>query len=278
MAEAKAKRTRKGETEIEKTETTEEQRRFAALLAAFSDGVAHQGYGGIGVEQEKTLHALLKRYVCPDDDYHEVAVAGSVADVCIDGQIFEIQTGSFYPLRGKIGRYLERTDYRVTVVYPIAARKWLIWNDPETGDCTARRLSPRKGREADALKELFWLAPYLKNERLSVRLLLLELEEYRNLDGYSADRKKGSRRIDRMPIGLLRDCTLCGADAYRCFLEGLPEHFAAKDYAKWSHLRGRAVYSALNLFCELGLLERSSEKVGRSYVYRQTEKGDLKDS
>ena len=39
--------------------------------------------GGIGALSEKSIHAFLKRYIEPDTDYHEVALDGFFADICI---------------------------------------------------------------------------------------------------------------------------------------------------------------------------------------------------
>ena len=36
---------------------------------------------GIGTLSEKTVHAILKNYYEPDEDYHEIPVNGYVADI-----------------------------------------------------------------------------------------------------------------------------------------------------------------------------------------------------
>ena len=56
---------------------------------------------------ERSLHASLKEHFCPDEAYHEVKIGKFVADACVDGTIFEIQTGNLAPLRKKIQFYLE---------------------------------------------------------------------------------------------------------------------------------------------------------------------------
>ena len=69
---------------------------------------------GIGTLGEKTLHAVVKNYVEPDEDYHEVPLEGYVADVYRDGHVFEIQTANFNTMRGKLETFLPL--YQVTIV------------------------------------------------------------------------------------------------------------------------------------------------------------------
>ena len=75
----------------------------------------------VGLLSEKTLHATLKYYFEPDKRYHEQKIGMHYADICRDGQIFEIQTRSMNRLRDKLRAFLE--EYRVCVVYPIPAEK-----------------------------------------------------------------------------------------------------------------------------------------------------------
>lgn len=108
---------------------------------------------GIGTLSEKTLHAVVKNYMEPNVDYHEVPLEGYVADVFRDEAVIEIQTANFNVLRRKLDKFLPL--YKVTIVYPIPATKWVIWVDPETGVEVSRRKSPKKGSPYQAFKELY---------------------------------------------------------------------------------------------------------------------------
>ena len=55
-----------------------------------------QGEKGIGTLSEKSVHSVLKYYFAPDEKYHEQKIGTFVADICIDGEIYEIQTKQFY--------------------------------------------------------------------------------------------------------------------------------------------------------------------------------------
>ena len=98
---------------------------------------------GIGTLSEKTVHAVLKNYLVPRPEFHEVKCEGYVADILFEDEIFEIQTANFNKLRNKLERFLK--EYEVTIVYPIPATKWLYWINQETGECSQKRKSPKRG-------------------------------------------------------------------------------------------------------------------------------------
>jgi hypothetical protein len=252
----------------------------------------------IGTLREKRLHAAVKRYLCPDETCHERPVGDllredgaktrrMVADILTDGHILEVQTGGFFPLREKIGWYLTHTPCRVTVVHPIPAVKYLSWINPEDGSIISRAKSPKRGRVRDVAKELYWLSEFIGDPRVSVRLLLLELEEYRLADGWSRDKKRGSNRYERFPTALLGDVTLWTPADYAAYFlppalsapdgEGNDPVFTAAAYAKATGIRGKATYSMLRLLEGLALLEETEEKVGRSRGYRVKTTGGLSD-
>ena len=78
----------------------------------------------IGELNERSLHRALKaRYATPGS-VTEQAVDGFVADVMIGGRIVEIHTGSFWPLKKKLPRLLER--FAVTLVYPVAQDRYIV--------------------------------------------------------------------------------------------------------------------------------------------------------
>ena len=98
---------------------------------------------GIGTLPEKTMHAIIKNYLEPNEDNHEIPLNGYVADIYSNGNIIEVQTANFNKLRSKWSIFLN--DYEVTVVYPIPYMKWLGWIDVETGEQGKLRKSPKKG-------------------------------------------------------------------------------------------------------------------------------------
>lgn len=75
--------------------------------------------GGINVQRERSLHAILKYWAEPDETFHErrLPETGQIADIFDGERVVEIQTGSFSALRKKLERMLPH--YPVTVVYPL---------------------------------------------------------------------------------------------------------------------------------------------------------------
>ena len=224
-----------------------------------------QNRAGIGTLGEKTLHAVLKRYFSPDFSCHEVKIGRYVADIATDAGIIEIQTQSFQAIRNKLEAFLEHSP--VTVVYPIAQTKWLCWINEESGEITKRRKSPKAGIPCDACYELYKIKHLLKNPNLRLRLLLLELEEYRYLNGWSSDKKRGSVRCERIPIALHDEIYLQNCTDYACFLpETLPAPFTTKDFAKAAKRLPPAAQKAVHVLHHLGVIKRVG-KTGNFYLY-----------
>lgn len=221
----------------------------------------------IGTLGEKTLHAVLKYYYEPDFTRHEQKIESFVADIVGADEIIEIQTRAFDRLRKKLPVFLSRCD--VTVVYPIPVTKWLIWLDPETGETTQRRKSPKSGSPHDIFIELYKLRPLLDHPGLHFRILLLELEEYRLLDGWNDSKKKGSTRFERIPLSVLGEFYLDNPSDYdRLIPDSLPPRFTSADYAKATRMSRRSAGIALLLLHFIGRLLRVDKK-GNAYVYER---------
>ena len=226
--------------------------------------------GGIGTLGERTLHAALKYALEPDETYHEVKTEGFVADIARPGGIVEVQTGSFYPLQKKLSVFLRQGA--VTVVYPIAAVKWIIWVDPETGELSAPHKSPRPQRVTDVLWQLYWLRGLLTSpeaENLTVRVLSLEMREYRLQNGWGNDGKRGSQRCERVPDAVLDETVLDGPQAVARLLPQLPEPFTAAQLGRALRLSKLRTSNVLTLLQQLGLVQRVG-KQKNAYLYQKT--------
>ena len=92
--------------------------------------------------REGPLHAALKTWLARPGDEFEVRVDGYVIDlVRADGELVEVQTGGFSPLRGKLDALLDR--HRMRIVHPIPARRRIVRVD-EDGEVLSERPSPKK--------------------------------------------------------------------------------------------------------------------------------------
>ena len=94
------------------------------------------------------------------------------------------------------------------------------------------RKSPKKGNAYQAFIELYKIRPFLKDPNLRLRLDLIDMEEYRLLNGWSRDKKKGSDRFDRIPLTFVEEVRVDRREDYMQFIPyEIPEEFTAKDFA-----------------------------------------------
>lgn len=231
----------------------------------------------IGLYAEKRLHSVLKRWMYDDFTAHEQKVpqrdgktSRFVADILTpSGEIIEIQTGELFRLARKIAFYMEKTDFKVTLVHPLTAQKWVSWMDPTTGEVGARRRSPRHDTVLSGIALLKSFAPFLGDPRFSVLFPLLELDEYRLLDGGGKSRKLRSHRYELIPLSLIDTVRLTEREDYLVYFPtDLPDRFTAKVFQKHTRLRGYALYDAIGVFEALGVITRVG-KEGRSTLFQK---------
>lgn len=221
---------------------------------------------GIGTLKEKTVHMVLKEYYEADSDYHEVGIDRFVADICRDNKIIEIQTASFDKMRSKLDYFLK--EYMVTIVYPIPYIKWINWVDKDTLEVKERRKSPKKGNVSQAFFELYKIKTYLKHPNLNIKLVLMDVEEYRLLNGWSKDKKKGSVRYDRIPLRIEDVIDISEIKDYMQLVPiELSEEFVSKEFAKAAKLTLKKAWYALKLLEYLGIITTTRKK-GNAFVYR----------
>jgi hypothetical protein len=259
--------------------------RFANICLSYVARGVHLE-DGIGTLAEKRMHASLKNYICPDPACHEIRVKdalgesdakgnGFVADVLKGSNIWEIQTGSMYPMRAKIAWYMQKTPYLCTVVVPVPYRKYINWIDPDTCKVQKRSSRPHVTKPTAIASELYWLREHLQNPRLRFELLLLEVEEYRLLDGYGKEKKARASRYEKIPTALCDTVILEKREDYRMFLpDSLPAQFTAKEFAAASGQRGRNAYYALHMLTGAGLLTEG-EKIGRAQSWVRVQSDEI---
>lgn len=83
-----------------------------------------------------------ENYYCPNPSCQEINLGRFVADIADQNGVIEIQTKGFGQMRKKLSFFLEH--YPVQIVYPVVLVKWVVWIDPQTGEITSRRKSPKK--------------------------------------------------------------------------------------------------------------------------------------
>lgn len=224
---------------------------------------------GFGTLREKTVHAVMKLYYEPNEDYHEVPIEGYIADIYTGERIIEIQNGNFNKLRPKLGVFLPL--YPVTVVLPIPHHKWIIWMDEESGELSKRNKSPVTGNVYHAFSELYKIKQYLGHPNLSFAFPLLDMDEYRLLNGWSKNKKRGSSRYDRMPLALFDEVIIERVEDFvRLVPYELEDAFTVKDFAKISGIHRDLASVTIPLLTHMGLLMRVGKR-GREYLYEVVE-------
>ena len=238
----------------------------ARLERALQDAAERQSEGaGIGTLREKLLHATLKNYFSGEDDLPEQKVGRYVADLLGPDGVTEIQTGSLYPLKKKIGALIGKMP--VTVVCPVMRQKELFWIDPITAEVFPGRKSPKKGAPSDLLPEMLYLLDWIGKENFTVVVFLYDGQEYRLKNGRGTDGKKGGERYERRPtepvdLFILQSRYDCSA----LLPEGCPPSFTASEFSKRTRFRGRKTWAALKFLTEAGVVTR--DDTVRPQIYR----------
>lgn len=224
---------------------------------------------GIGTLQEKTVHGILKEYYAPHKEMQEIPVNGYVADIFTGTEIIEIQTANFNKMRNKLDSFLP--EYPVTIVYPIPRIKWLSWIDEESGECSALRKSPAKGNIYKAFYELYKIKQYLPDKNLHLCFPFLDIEEYRLLNGWSRDKKKGSCRYDRIPVAMVDEIRFDRIEDYMQLIPyELKDPFTVPEFAKAAGIRKQEAQTVVHILNYLKIIERCGKK-GRAYAYQVME-------
>ncbi|MBQ3553022.1 MAG: hypothetical protein IJA35_07770 [Clostridia bacterium] len=238
---------------------------FAAAIKN-AEKTLFKAASGIGTLREKTLHAVIKRYIEPDMSRHEVKTAFGIVDImAANRHIFEVQTRKLHLLTKKLSGLLN--SHSVTVVYPIAHKKLLSWIDPITAEASKPRKSPKTGSFFDALRELYSLKPLLLNENLHIRLMLIDIIEYRLKNGWGNGGKRGSELYERIPTALYGDVTLSFPLDYKLLIpKELSQEFTAIDFSKAAHISLSSAQRGVNLLCSIGVIECIG-KLKRSNLY-----------
>jgi len=144
---------------------------------------------GIGLLNEKPLHASLKQWYARPGDQFEIAVDGFVIDIVRDDLLIEIQTRNFSAIKAKLNKLAR--SHRIRLIYPIVQEKWIVRLATNDGRGAARRKSPRRGRLEDLFGELVSIPQLLSNPNFSLEVLMIREEELRRYEGKRNWRRRG---------------------------------------------------------------------------------------
>ncbi|WP_162054920.1 hypothetical protein [Pontibacter pamirensis] len=153
---------------------------------------------GIGLRNERSLHAALKRWAALPEDKFEVPLDGYVIDMVRGEQLIEIQTRNFSAIRNKLSSLL--AQHKVHLLHPVTAEKWVVQVDATGQKITSRRKSPYKGKLTDLFEELVRIPELMVHENFSFEVLLINEEEVRCRDGKGSKHRKRVSVVDRQLI------------------------------------------------------------------------------
>lgn len=218
---------------------------------------------GIGLLNEKPLHASLKQWYARPGDRFEVMVDRFVIDIVRDDLLIEIQTGNFASIKTKLTNLVRY--HRVRLVYPIVQEKWIVRS--ANGKGAIRRKSPKKGRMEDLFWELVSIPQLLSNPNFSLEVLMISGEEVRR---YNHTKRRVRKRwlIEGRRLLDVLDQRSFGqsADWLRFLPDGL-ELFTTSDLASWTNTRRDLAQKMAYCLREARMIELIGKR-GRANLYR----------
>ena len=220
----------------------------------------------IGIQKEKILHKILKYYIEEDNKYHEIRVDRMYADIKVDSHIYEIQTQNFNMLRHKLDVFLP--SYQVTIVYPASRIKTLYVID-ENGELVKTSKSPKKGTPFSVLPELYKIKNYLTNSNLNIKVIYLDMDEYRTQTSKKHYRSKGYERYKQVPLSIVKEYELKDKDDYIKLLDeyDIMDSFKALDFSKITKLSYPKATAAIQTLKSLDVIKLSG-KDGRKNIWK----------
>ena len=220
---------------------------------------------GIGVLNEKPLHASLKQWYARPGDRFEVAVDGFVIDIVRDDLLIEIQTRNFSSIKSKLTNLTR--SHRVRLIYPIVHEKWIVRPATGNGDRVVRRKSPKRGRLEDLFWELVSIPQLLCHPNFSVEVLMITEEEVRRFEGKRAWRKRGWRVEERRLLKVVEQRLFVKPSDWMGFLPGGLELFTTSDLANGMKARTELAQKMAYCLREGRMIELIGRR-GRSNLYR----------
>jgi len=238
----------------------------SGVRAPTSEGGARSN--GIGTLNEGTLHAQIKEWLAQPGDQFEVPVDGYVVDIVRDNRLIEIQTRNFASIKAKLWTLTREHD--VLLVHPIAACKWIVKVDPETGELLSRRRSPKRGRPSHLFDELIRIPTLINDPHFALDVLMIHEDEIRVADGKGSWRRKGVSIVDRRLLDVVeRNRYSIAADLARLLPDELPEAFTNRDIKAAMRVSLRHAQRVSYCLARMGVIEKDGKR-GRSHLYRRT--------
>ncbi|MDR0553795.1 MAG: hypothetical protein LBG76_03215 [Treponema sp.] len=225
----------------------------------------------IGVEKESSLHQALKIRYTGSEERTEAQVAGFVCDGLREtGEMIEVQTGSFGPLREKAARLCALGPLRI--IHPIAISKIIELYDT-AGVLLSRRKSPKRGSIWDLFKVLLYAPELPLLPSLTIELALVDTLEKRVQDGRGSWRRRGVSIGDKSLVAYHSTLPFRCLKDYHCFIPfSEKEEFTSQELGNRAHIKPDLARKTLYVLTKLGIVERRRRN-GHAWIYRQISEG-----
>jgi hypothetical protein len=218
---------------------------------------------GIGVLNEKPLHASLKQWYARPGDRFEVAVGGFVIDIVRDDLLIEIQTRNFASIKAKLTQLVH--SHQVRLIYPIAQERWIVRSATGHHGPVVRRKSPKRGRWEDLFREMVSIPQLLASRNFSLEVLMIREEEARRYQGKRHWRRGGWAIESRRLLDVLDQRLFQSVDWRGCLPAGL-ESFTARDLAAAMGTRSDLAQKMAYCLCKARVVELIGKR-GRANLY-----------
>jgi hypothetical protein len=217
----------------------------------------------VGELREGALHAALKRWLARPGDRLEVPVEGYVIDlVRASGELVEVQTGGFSPLRAKLDALLDR--HRVRIVHPVPAERRIVRVD-SLGTVVSHRRSPLRPDASAIFDGLVSFPTLLSHPHLVVEVLLCREDHVRAVSpirGRRFTRDPGERRL----VEVLSRVQLAGPGDLAALVPGFSEPFTTRELAAAMGVGLPLAQRAAACLRAVGLAEPAGRR-GRAPLY-----------
>lgn len=225
----------------------------------------------IGLLQERSLHAALKKWYAQPGDEIEVPLEGFHIDLVRGDLLIEIQTRNFFAMKRKLHKLLE--NHRLRLVHPIAQEKWLVRVAADGVTEISRRRSPKRGTFHDIFDELVSIPALLDHPNFSLEILLIHEEEIRRVRSAREKPAKRTRfprdwdRHDHRLMQVIDSRVIESAADLRKFLpNNLPPAFTNRDLSAALGNNYRRAQAMTYVLRQCGVLYAAGKR-GRSILY-----------
>lgn len=220
----------------------------------------------IGIENESSLHHLLKLKYAGKNGETEARVEDFICDVKTEsGEIIEVQTSSFAPLKKKIKALSKK--YKVRIIHPIVVQKHIILYG-EDGTLIRKRKSPKKENVWNLFDSLVHAPEIVFCRNVKIELVFVDILERRVDNGAGSWRRRGVSIDDKICSALHGIVPLSRKKDYELFIPFKKnEDFTAACLADKAGIDRALARKCVYTLCKAGFIKQTGKKQ-RAHLYR----------